>query len=69
MQPGYLQNFIQSVFNSIGGANAKTFVVGGDGRFFNADAIQIILKMAAVNGTHRAIVGQNGLLSTPAASH
>ena len=69
MQAGYLENFVQSVFNAIGGAQGKTFVVGGDGRFFNRPAIQTILKMAAANGAARIIVGQGGLLSTPAASH
>ena len=69
MQPGYVENFVQSIFNAIDGAEGKTFVVGGDGRFFNASAIQTILKMAAANGAARVIVGQNGLLSTPAASH
>jgi len=69
MESGYLENFIQSVFNAIGGATGKTFVVGGDGRFFNREAIQKILKMAAANGAKRIVVGQNGLLSTPAASH
>lgn len=69
MQPGYLNNFVQSIFNAIGGAEGKTFVVGGDGRFFNERAIQIIIKMAAANGAERLIIGQNGLLSTPAASH
>ena len=69
MAEHYLENFIQAIFNAIGGANGKTFVVGGDGRFFNANAIQTILKMAAANGAAEVIVGQNGLLSTPAASH
>ncbi|MFT7058982.1 MAG: phosphoglucomutase [Pseudorhodobacter sp.] len=69
MQPGYLENFVQSVFDGIGGARGKSFVVGGDGRFFNTQAIQIILKMAAANGAAKVIVGQAGLLSTPAASH
>lgn len=69
MEPHYLENFIQSIFNSIGGLKGKTLVVGGDGRFFNAAAIRTILKMMAANGAARAIVGQNGLLSTPAASH
>ena len=69
MEPGYLENFIQAVFNAIGGAEGKTFVVGGDGRFFNRKAIQTILKMAAANDAAKVIVGQNGLLSTPAASH
>ena len=69
MQPHYLENFVQATFNAIGGADGKTFVVGGDGRFFNAEAIQTILKMAVANGAAKVIVGQNGLLSTPAASH
>lgn len=69
MQPGYLEVFIQSIFNGIGGAKGKTFVVGGDGRFFNAPAIQTIVKMAAANGAAKVIIGQSGLLSTPAASH
>jgi phosphoglucomutase len=69
MEPNYLENFVQSIFNAIGGVKGKTFVVGGDGRYFNAEAIQTILKMAAANGASKAIVGQNGLLSTPSASH
>lgn len=69
MEPHYLENFVQSIFNAIGGAEGKTFVIGGDGRYFNAEAIQTILKMAAANGAVKAIVGQDGLLSTPSASH
>ncbi|GIT92960.1 alpha-D-glucose phosphate-specific phosphoglucomutase [Jannaschia pagri] len=69
MEPGYLENFVQAIFDAIDGAAGKTFVVGGDGRYFNAEAIQTILKMASANGAARVIVGQNGLLSTPAASH
>jgi len=69
MQPGYLENFVQSIWNGIGGVAGKTLVVGGDGRFFNDRAIQTILKMAAAAGAARLIVGQNGLLSTPAASN
>jgi phosphoglucomutase len=69
MEPGYLENFVQSIFNAIGGVFGKTLVVGGDGRFFNDKAVQIILRMAAAGGANRVIVGQNGLLSTPAASH
>lgn len=69
MEPNYLENFVQSIFNAIGGVEGKSFVVGGDGRYFNAEAIQTILKMAAANGAKKAIVGQNGLLSTPSASH
>ncbi len=69
MQPGYLECFVQSTFNAIDGVAGKTLVVGGDGRFFNAQAIQTILKMAAANGAARAIVGLGGLLSTPAVSN
>lgn len=69
MQTGFLENFVQSIFNAIGGAQGKTFVVGGDGRYFNTQAIQTIIKMAAANGASRLIIGRNGLLSTPAASH
>ena len=64
-----LKTFVQSVFEAIGGAAGKTFVVGGDGRYFNAEAIQTILRMAAANGAERVIAGRGGLLSTPAASH
>jgi len=69
MQAGYLECFVQSTFNAIEGVSGKTLVVGGDGRFFNAEAIQKILRMAAANGAAKVIVGQGGLLSTPAASN
>ncbi|MGB3246355.1 MAG: alpha-D-glucose phosphate-specific phosphoglucomutase [Sulfitobacter sp.] len=69
MAAQYLENFVQSIINAIDGATGKTFVIGGDGRFFNVAAIQTIIKMAAANGATKVIVGQNGLLSTPAASH
>ncbi|RMF33480.1 MAG: alpha-D-glucose phosphate-specific phosphoglucomutase, partial [Alphaproteobacteria bacterium] len=69
MQPGYLENFIQSVFDGIGGVAGKRLVLGGDGRYFNRPAAQTILKMAAANGVAGMIVGQDGLLSTPAASN
>ncbi len=69
MEPRYLENFIQATFDAIGGGAGKTFVVGGDGRYFNKDAIQTIIKMAAGNGAAGVIVGQSGILSTPAASH
>lgn len=67
-QPHYLENFIQSIFDSLEGFQGKCLVVGGDGRYYNKTAIQTILKMAAANGFGRVLVGQNGLLSTPAAS-
>ncbi len=69
MEAGYLENFVQSVFNAIDGAENKVFVVGGDGRYYNKQAIQIILKMAAANGADKVFVGQNGVVSTPAVSH
>jgi len=64
----YLKNFIQSIFDAVGGMDGQTLVVGGDGRYFNDRAIQTIIKMAAANGIARIVVGQGGLLSTPAAS-
>ncbi|MDE2397989.1 MAG: alpha-D-glucose phosphate-specific phosphoglucomutase, partial [Burkholderiales bacterium] len=67
-QPGYLENFVQSVFDSLEGFAGATLVVGGDGRFFNDRAIQTILRMAAANGFGRVLVGRDGILSTPAAS-
>ena len=68
MQPGYVENFVQSVFDAVGGLDGKTLTVGGDGRYFNRRAIRTILGMAAANGAARVLVGRNGLLSTPAAS-
>ena len=67
-QPRYLENFIQSIFDSLENIEGQTFVLGGDGRYYNRQAIQIILKMAAANGVGRMLVGQGGILSTPAAS-
>ncbi len=67
-QPHYLQNFVQSIFDTIQPPAGATLVLGGDGRYFNREAIQIILKMAAANGFGRVLVGQGGILSTPAAS-
>lgn len=66
--PHYVENFVQSIFDSLDGREGQTLVVGGDGRFFNREAIQTILRMAAANGFGRILVGQSGLLSTPAAS-
>lgn len=68
-QPGYLENFVQSIFNSLHDFQGKTLVLGGDGRYFNRQAIQTIIKMAAANGFGKLIIGQGGLLSTPAASN
>ncbi len=67
-QPHYLANFIQSIFDSLDGYQGQTLVLGGDGRYFNRQAIQIILKVAAANGWGRVKVGQHGILSTPATS-
>ncbi|MFT5644145.1 MAG: phosphoglucomutase [Janthinobacterium sp.] len=67
-QPGYLENFVQSVFDTLGDCAGQTLVLGGDGRFFNRDAIQTILKMAAAHGFAKVQVGQGGILSTPALS-
>ena len=69
MQPGYLENFVQSTFDAIGGVAGKTLVLGGDGRYFGLEAAQVILKMAAAGGAKRVIVGQGAWLSTPAASN
>ena len=65
----YLENFVQSIWNGIGGAEGKTFVLGGDGRYFNDRAAQVILRMAAASGAKKVIVGQDAILSTPAASN
>lgn len=67
-QPHYLENFVQSTFDAAGNCQGKNLVVGGDGRYYNETAIQTILKMAAANGFSHIWVGQNGILSTPAAS-
>ncbi|BBD62830.1 phosphoglucomutase domain protein (plasmid) [Nostoc sp. HK-01] len=67
-QPHYLENFIQSIFDTLGDLQGQTLVLGGDGRYYNRQAIQTILKMAAANGVGRVKVGQGGILSTPAVS-
>ncbi|KXU84072.1 phosphoglucomutase [Paraburkholderia monticola] len=68
MQPGYLENFVQSIFDSLEGSAGQTLVLGGDGRFYNRAAVQTILKMAAANGFGKVLVGRGGLFSTPAIS-
>ncbi|HWB48233.1 MAG TPA: alpha-D-glucose phosphate-specific phosphoglucomutase [Stellaceae bacterium] len=72
-QPGYVEAFVQSLFDALPeavgqGVAGQTLVLGGDGRFFNDEAIQTIIRMAAANGVARLLVGRGGLLSTPAAS-
>ncbi len=67
-QPHYLENFVQSIFNALENFQGKTLVIGGDGRYYNQTAIQTILKIAIANGFGRALIGQNGILSTPATS-
>lgn len=68
MQPNYFENFVQSIFNVIKPAQ-KTYVIGGDGRFYNSIAIQKLIKMAAANNVKKLIIGLNGYLSTPASSN
>lgn len=68
-QPGYLENFVQAIFDSLEDFSGKALVLGGDGRYFNRTAIQTIIKIAAANGFAELIIGQGGLLSTPAASN
>ncbi len=68
-QPHYLENFVQAIFDVIAAPPGSALALGGDGRFYNREAIQVILKMAAANGFGRVLVGQGGILSTPAASH
>jgi len=69
MGPHYLENYVQAIFDGIGGVAGKTVVLGGDGRYFNDRAAQVILRMAAANSVARVIVGRRAILSTPAASH
>ncbi len=67
-QPNYVENFVQSLFDAIGGVEGQTFVLGGDGRYYNDVAMQKIIKIAAANKVKKLIVGQNGYISTPASS-
>ena len=68
-QSGYLENFVQSIFDTLEIPSGAILVLGGDGRYFNRQAIQIIIRMAAANGFARVIVGQAGMLSTHAFPH
>ena len=67
-QPHYLENFVQAIFDTQPELRGGTLIIGGDGRFYNREAIQLILRMAAANGVAKALVGRGGILSTPAAS-
>jgi phosphoglucomutase len=66
--PGYLENFVEAIFTTLGGGSGLTLVLGGDGRFYNRTAIQVILHMAAAHGAAKVLVGRGGILSTPALS-
>lgn len=68
-QENYAENFIQSIFDALDGFKGKTLVLGGDGRYYNREVIQKVLRIAAANGFGKVMVGQGGILSTPAASH
>src|ERR1700754_3766998 len=68
-QPNYAENFIQSIFDSLEGYQGKCLVIGGDGRYYNREVIQKAIAMAAANGFGKVMVGQGGILSTPAASN
>ena len=67
-QPNYVENFVQSIFDSLEGFAGKTLVIGGDGRYYNREAIQVAIRIAAANGFGRIVVGKGGILSTPAVS-
>ena len=68
-QPHYLETYVQSVFNTLKLPVGSALVLGGDGRFFNPEAIQTIIQIAAANAIGKLVIGKDGLLSTPAASH
>ncbi|MGD1037367.1 MAG: alpha-D-glucose phosphate-specific phosphoglucomutase [Roseiarcus sp.] len=67
-QPNYVENFIQSIFDSLDGFSGKTLVIGGDGRYYNREAIQKAIRIAIANGFGRIVVGKGGIMSTPAVS-
>jgi phosphoglucomutase len=68
-QNHYLENFVQAIFNTLPKIEGARLILGGDGRYYNREAIQIIIRMAAANGLGELFIGQSGILSTPAASH
>ncbi|MDB5906121.1 MAG: phosphoglucomutase [Massilia sp.] len=68
LQPGYLENFVEAIFQTLGDCSGQTLVLGGDGRYFNRTAIRVILRMAAAHGFGKVLVGRAGILSTPAVS-
>ena len=68
-QENYVENFVQSIFDSLEGFQGKTLVLGGDGRFYNREVAQKVIAIAAANGFGKVMVGQGGILSTPAASN
>mmetsp|Transcript_31217 Transcript_31217/g.120150 ORF Transcript_31217/g.120150 Transcript_31217/m.120150 type:complete len:110 (+) Transcript_31217:102-431(+) len=68
MSENYLANWVQSLFNSLDDLEGKTIALGGDGRYFNKEAIQIILRLAAGNGVAKVIIGQSGIMCTPGLS-
>ena len=68
-QPNYLESFVEAALRTLPGTDGGTLVVGGDGRYGNVRAIDVILRMAAAHGLGKVIVTTGGILSTPAASH
>ncbi len=68
-RPHYLENFVQAIFDTQRDREESPLVVGGDGRYYNRQAIQTILRIAAANGCTRVLLGQGGIFSTPAVSH
>lgn len=69
-QPNYSESFITSILLSIPeGAEDSILVIGGDGRFYNPEVVQLIAQIGAAYGVKKLVIGQNGILSTPAASH
>ncbi|EIW67581.1 hypothetical protein TREMEDRAFT_45127 [Tremella mesenterica DSM 1558] len=68
-QEHYTENFVQAIFTAMpGGSEGKTIVLGGDGRYYSPEAVQIILRIAAANGIAHVVLGQDAILSTPAVS-